>query len=100
MEMIEKDKITVKKIDIEGLVYKSNTVLSWIGLLILLLNRYVFHIEWLPFMICGYCIALFIIAIIVGIAGNINYKSQMDYYKWLSKHLDEIEEIANGNEKV
>ena len=100
MEMIEKDKITVKRIDIEGLVYKSNTILSWIALGILLLNKWVLHIEWLPFMICGYCIALFIIAIIVGIAGQANYKREIKYYEWLSKHLDEIEEIANGNEKV
>lgn len=99
MEIDKKYKKVVKKIDIERLVYRSSTVMSWIALVILLLNKYVFHIEWLLFIICGYCIALFIMVIIVGIAGNINYKSQMKYYEWLSKHLDEIEKLAEDGDE-
>ena len=98
MEIDKKYEKVVKKIDIERLVYRSSTVMSWVALVCILLNRWLFHVEWLSFVVCGYCIALFIMDIIVGIAGNINYKNQMDYYRWLSTHLDEIDKIVSENQ--
>ena len=98
MEIDKKYEKVVKRIDIERLVYRSGTVMSWVALAVLLLNKLFFHIEWIPYMICGYCIALFVINIIVGIAGNINYKNQMDYYRWLSTCLDEMDKGVSEQE--
>jgi len=98
MEIDKKYEKVVKKIDIERSVYKSSMVLSWIALVLLLLNRWLFHVEWIPYAVCGYSIALFSINIIVGIAGNINYKSQMDYYRWLSTCLDEMDKGVSEQE--
>lgn len=99
MEIDKKYEKVVKRIDIERLVYRSSTVISWVALATVLLNKWFFHTEWLPLTICGYCIALFVINIIVGIAGNINYKSQMKYYEWLSKNLDEIEKLVEDGDE-
>lgn len=67
-----------KKIDIERLVYKIAIVSNLLLLIPIVLNAALWHNRFLSGITTGFNLCLIVMMIVVGIAGNKNYKYKID----------------------
>jgi len=84
-----------KKIDIEKLIIRVALISNLIIWVIIILNGFLWHSSIVSAYVTGWNLCSIAMILSVSIAGDKNFKYDMEQYEWLLNHIGELETMEN-----